>query len=185
RSRRMRWPARPAHTAPTTGNTDDLEGSCCIFSIGRGRSDRLLEPPCRSRRYFFGFALAGRGTEGFANWISSAACFSDQAPAAGSAPPRSGSLPPPIPRSHWPSDSPGILIQTYASTSGLPVRVVGRAPRPRSGGLHQVCASLYAVPALGAHEPLPLRLVSITKCVSGPALPTLSAYHFRLSAQVA
>ncbi len=45
------------------------------------------------------------------------------------------------------------MIQRKASTSGLPVSVVGGAPRPRPGGLHQ------RVP----FGPWPLRLVSITK----------------------
>jgi len=49
--------------------------------------------------------------------------------------------------------------------SGSPVSVVGRRPRPRSGGLHQSCGSGYA--ASGVHGPRPLRLVSMTKCVVG------------------
>src|SRR5450756_1529915 len=49
--------------------------------------------------------------------------------------------------------------------SGSPVSVVGRRPRPRSGGLHQSCGSGYA--ASGVHGPSPLRLVTMTKCVVG------------------
>src|SRR4051812_49644370 len=88
-------------------------------------------------------------------------------------PPHSGSVvAPAMPRLQDPSDSPGTFAQTYASTSGLPVSVVGGIPSPRPGGLHQSCASGYD--AVGFHGPRPLRLVSITKSavpgVENPAL---------------
>src|ERR1700712_629442 len=56
---------------------------------------------------------------------------------------------------HVPSDSPGRFSHRNASQLGTPVLSVGLTPSARSGGLHQ---------ALSAGAPLPLRLVSITKC---------------------
>ncbi|MCQ0015173.1 hypothetical protein LUX39_16765 [Actinomadura madurae] len=49
------------------------------------------------------------------------------------------------------------------------MRVEGRAPRPRPGGLHQTWGSVYSS-AGGVHGPWPLRLVSRTKCVSAREL---------------
>src|SRR4051794_41879427 len=77
-------------------------------------------------------------------------------------PPHSGSVvAPAMPRLQDPSDSPGTFAQRYASTSGLPVSVVGGIPSPRAGGLHQSCASGYD--AVGFHGPRPLRLRSVPK----------------------
>src|SRR3954447_18998795 len=97
--------------------------------------------------------------------------------------PHSGSCGPASPRVQEPSDSPGTLTHSFASNSGEPVlRVDGRSPRPRPGGLHQSWASGY-LPAGGVHGPWPLRLVSITKCVSSEAgVGTLAAYQASASA---
>src|SRR4051812_49083029 len=117
-------------------------------------------------------------SEGDASIASSSACCGNHAPAAGSTTPRSGSTVPAEPsRVHEPSDSPGVLIQTYASTSALPVLVVGPMPAPRAGGLHQSCATpAFAYPAAAQFQgPSPLRLVSTTKCVVGCTLPSICA----------
>src|SRR3982751_4577779 len=80
--------------------------------------------------------------------------------------------------SHEPSDSPGTLTHRFASSRATPVFAVGRRPSPAPGGLHQLPewsapstpadwlegAAAYGVTSSG---PLPLRLVSITKCVDG------------------
>src|SRR4051812_49927149 len=98
--------------------------------------------------------------------------------------PHSGSCEPAgSPRVHEPSDSPGTFTHSFASSSGEPVlRVVGRSPRPRPGGLHQSCGSLYVF-AGGVHGPWPLRLVSITKCGSwGGGGVTWLAYQAAASA---
>src|SRR6185437_8617446 len=92
---------------------------------------------------------------------------------------RAGSRPVPVPRSHCPSDWPGVLTHRNASARGSPVLVVGRSPRPRSGGLHQTCGSGQVTPAGAAHGPAPLRLVSTTKCasLSGATVPTFWSYQ--------
>src|SRR4051812_37919709 len=65
------------------------------------------------------------------------------------------------PPPHVPSDSPGCLIQRYASTSGWPVFVVGSTPSAWPCGLHHCVV------------PMPFRLVSIRKC-----LPPMSRDSF-------
>src|SRR3954469_9006934 len=105
-------------------------------------------------------------------------------------PPHSGSaVLPGMFRLHWPSDWPGVLIHRYASTSGTPVFAVGRSPRPRPGGLHQVCGS--GLDTEGVQGPWPLRVGSITKrarwlfLVGGLAAEsTLAAYHSSVRCQV-
>src|SRR3954452_7290323 len=101
--------------------------------------------------------------------------------------PHSGSSAPAgSPRVHDPSDSPGTFTHSFASSSGEPVlRVVGRSPSPRPGGLHQSWTSVPAgyLPAGGVHGPWPLRLVSITKCVSWDVgVVTWPAYQASASA---
>src|SRR5262245_26950074 len=116
------------------------------------------------------------GRAGLASRASSSAWSGNHAPAAGSTmPPHSGSVvEPATPRLHEPSDSPGTLIQRYASTSAFPATgaAAGRGPSPRPGGLHQSCLSGYAVDVV--HGPLPFRLVSTTKCVAPVAVSRVS-----------
>src|ERR671915_35820 len=68
---------------------------------------------------------------------------------------------------HGPSDSPGYLIQRYASTKRCPVRVVGAWPSAWPDGLHHC-------PLLG--PPMPLRLVSMMKWFPDGRADTASPY---------
>src|SRR4051794_41891896 len=97
--------------------------------------------------------------------------------------PHSGSAEPAgSPRVQEPSLSPGTFTHSFASRSGEPVlRVVGRSPRPRPGGLHQSCGSLYVL-AGGVHGPWPLRLAAIPECPRPGAGGTWLADHASASA---
>ena len=90
------------------------------------------------------------------------------APAAGTTAPAAGSTIAPLrvdgpvgpsPREHCPSDSPGILIQRYASTSGLPVFAVGReAERRGRAGCTSPARRGYDVGRLPRPEPVAARV---------------------------
>nr|BFE76494.1 hypothetical protein GCM10020092_097950 [Actinoplanes digitatis] len=131
----------------TTNNT-----SLRKIVLGGTPTERTLEVPPRSTASRADAAPAGRGASrdrpGQDRGRARSRAYRDHHCPAGGAP---------LPQA--PSDSPGRLTHRNASASGTPVRVVGSSPSARPGGLHQ-CRS----PAPFCAGPLPLRLVSTTKC---------------------
>src|SRR5665647_3454769 len=124
-------------------------------------------------------AVNRQNSGGLASWASWSACCGNHAPAAGSAMlPHSGSVVLPATlRVHCPSDCPGVFTHREASSSAFDGTgfAAGRSPRPRPGGLHQSCAvpALVYPAAAQFQGPRPLRLVSMTKCLT----PATFAYR--------